>query len=168
MAIGPKLTVSRGNCVYSPNCSRGRSSVGRALQSHCRGRGFESPRLHRRQNVDSPGRFHGRAFSCPAQSAGCGAGDRFRGIAPALFGDSRPRARPADQSADQPDRAPDEVHRRRPPILRTSIVSFSSAGSAIASSLSKCSRNDRSRALMRPVDQCRGSPDRSGTRSRRE
>lgn len=25
---------------------RGRSSVGRALQSHCRGQGFESPRLH--------------------------------------------------------------------------------------------------------------------------
>ena len=29
--------------------ARGRSSDGRALQSHCRGQGFDSPRLHQRQ-----------------------------------------------------------------------------------------------------------------------
>jgi hypothetical protein len=32
--------------LYSGSLLRGHSSVGRALQSHCRGRGFESPCLH--------------------------------------------------------------------------------------------------------------------------
>src|SRR5215204_1019440 len=35
--------------------ARGRSSAGRALQSHCRGRGFESPRLHPSQGSERPG-----------------------------------------------------------------------------------------------------------------
>jgi hypothetical protein len=33
---------------------RGGSSVGRALRSQCRGRGFNSPPLHTPQPVDSP------------------------------------------------------------------------------------------------------------------
>jgi hypothetical protein len=34
--------------LVTSHLSRGRSSDGRALQSHCRGQGFDSPRLHQR------------------------------------------------------------------------------------------------------------------------
>jgi hypothetical protein len=40
----PILRVARGS--GDPQAFRGHSSAGRALQSHCRGRGFESPCLH--------------------------------------------------------------------------------------------------------------------------
>ena len=43
---GDELTVFPASPYTDHSFSRGRSSVGRALQSHCRGRGFESPRLH--------------------------------------------------------------------------------------------------------------------------
>jgi hypothetical protein len=38
--------TSREPSVIQPHLDRGCSSVGRALQSHCRGQGFESPQLH--------------------------------------------------------------------------------------------------------------------------
>ena len=44
------LSHARAGGVESPAAGRrkrGCSSVGRALQSHCRGQGFESPQLHR-------------------------------------------------------------------------------------------------------------------------
>src|SRR4051812_25679510 len=37
---------SRQSLYFFEVQARGRSSAGRALQSHCRGRGFEPPRLH--------------------------------------------------------------------------------------------------------------------------
>ena len=45
----PALDPSRARCRQAVACSFplwGRSSVGRALQWHCRGQGFDSPRLH--------------------------------------------------------------------------------------------------------------------------
>jgi len=42
----PKLIDVGAVHGYTPSGPRGHSSVGRALQSHCRGRGFESPCLH--------------------------------------------------------------------------------------------------------------------------
>ena len=45
---------------------RGCSSVGRALQSHCRGQGFDSPQLHRVVSVDVHARHGSRQReSCP-------------------------------------------------------------------------------------------------------
>jgi hypothetical protein len=37
--------------LNAPPMRRGRSSDGRALQSHCRGQGFDSPRLHQPKSL---------------------------------------------------------------------------------------------------------------------
>src|SRR5215472_11770522 len=46
---------------------RGRSSVGRAPQSHCGGQGFKSPRLHqpRPSAARRPASLHLPVFDCP-------------------------------------------------------------------------------------------------------
>src|SRR3974390_2874868 len=50
---------------------RGRSSVGRAPQSHCGGQGFKSPRLHQRQPASVRTGEHQMSEVAPAIS-GCG------------------------------------------------------------------------------------------------
>ena len=44
--LNPDFLTSAGAGTLMPAPFRGRSSDGRALQSHCRGQGFDSPRLH--------------------------------------------------------------------------------------------------------------------------
>ena len=53
--FGRALTGGRQSSYTQSVHARGRSSAGRALQSHCRGRGFESPRLHPSQGSERPG-----------------------------------------------------------------------------------------------------------------
>src|SRR3954470_23560317 len=41
----------REKALHEPAPTRGCSSAGRALQSHCRGQGFDPPQLHRKQKL---------------------------------------------------------------------------------------------------------------------
>jgi hypothetical protein len=54
--------------------SRGCSSAGRALQSHCRGQGFDPPQLHFRPGSRQPFAFHRRS---PGQQLACNASREF-------------------------------------------------------------------------------------------
>jgi hypothetical protein len=71
------LTPESPATYTHPSVYWGRSSAGRALQSHCRGRGFESPRLHQRRrrgpvSPTGPLPFSRSVTPNERQSAGCG------------------------------------------------------------------------------------------------
>src|SRR4051794_36849335 len=48
-AVSVWLTGAAENTLHEPSPTRGCSSAGRALHSHCRGQGFEPPQLHDRE-----------------------------------------------------------------------------------------------------------------------
>ncbi len=70
--------------LISPHNQWGHSSVGRALQWHCRGRGFDSPWLHQpsplRASAGKPATVYTRA-ACPPKLRSS-EGGRLRAIAP--------------------------------------------------------------------------------------